>query len=200
MEKMNFKKEMDNITKYAKIMYDRGLVSASGGNISVLVSDNKYLITSSGSSFRDLNYDDIVLSDFDGNILDDEDSKKKPSKEYRIHSKCYLERKDIFSVVHLHPCYSIAFTSYNVDLPLFTSSAKLKLKNVPMVDEELPGSEELAYKVGESVKINSESKCFLIKAHGIVVFSSSIEDCLDLAELMEDTAKIALFSKNFIKE
>lgn len=198
MNKNYFINEMNDIIKYAKIMYNRGLVSANGGNISRLVSENMYLITSSGSSFRDLNYDDIVLCNFDGVIADNNDLNNKPSKEYRIHSRCYLERENVYSVVHLHPCYSIAFSSYNTNLPLFTSSSKLKLKDVPIVDDELPGSIELANKVGDAVKNNVDSKCFLIRAHGIVVLSSSIEDCLDLSELMEDTAKIALLSKNLI--
>lgn len=195
MKKENFKSLVDDIIKYSKIMYDRGLVSAAGGNISAISGKETFLITASGCSFRDIDQEDILLCDFLGNIIDG-DKNKKPSKEYRMHAKCYIERPKTLCVAHLHPSCCIAFTAYDKELPLYTSSSKLKLKKVPNIEEALPGSEELADNVAKSIRENKESEAFLIKAHGTIVLESSLKECLDTSELLEDTAKIALLAKD----
>lgn len=98
----------DEIIVYSKLMYDRGLISASGGKISVRCGSDYFLITASGAAFRNLGRDDILLCRQDGSILEGGEDKVL-SKEFRMHLNCYVARPMSDCVLHLHPSCSIAF-------------------------------------------------------------------------------------------
>lgn len=74
------------------------------------------------------------------------------------------------------------------------AAAKLKLGCVPMIPYAEPGSKDLAEKARISILKNPSSKIFLMKAHGILILEQSIKAGFELAELTEDTAKIALLA------
>ena len=74
------------------------------------------------------------------------------------------------------------------------AAAKLKLGCVPMIPYAEPGSKDLAEKARISILKNPSSKIFLMKAHGILILEQSVKAGFELAELTEDTAKIALLA------
>lgn len=193
-KKVNYKKEIEEIIRYSALLYERRMVSAAGGNVSVRCGSDSILITVGGASLRALTWENVLLCSMNGEILDG-DKSKKPSKEYRIHVNSYLARPTAASVIHIHPSCAIAVTAYNIGLPLFTASAKLKLREVPVVGEAEPGTEKLANNVKTAVEDYQGSEAFLLKAHGAVVLGTNLEQCFDTAELLEDTARIALLAK-----
>lgn len=186
--------EKKQIIEYSRLLYERHLVSAAGGNVSMRCSEDTFLITAGGAALRNLKEEDLVLCGLDGSVLEGS-SGKKPSKEYRMHGACYRERGDVNCVLHFHPSYGIAFTAYDTELPLYTASASLKLKRVPTIPYGEPGSTELADCVGRTVKNERECLAFLMKAHGALVLGQEMEGCFETAELLEDTAEIALLAK-----
>ena len=59
------------IARFCRITWDRGLVSAAGGNISARLNGrDEVLITPSGVALRDTTPDDLVTIDLDGRKLD----------------------------------------------------------------------------------------------------------------------------------
>lgn len=184
---------IEQVIVYSRMMYDRGLISANGGNVSLRCGDDCFLITASGAALRNLRRDEILLCGQDGKILEGGEGKVL-SKEYRMHLNCYFNRPKAGCVLHLHPSYSIAFTAYEKELPLYTASARLKLGRVPTIPYAEPGSVSLAEAVRTAIIENPSSKVFLMKAHGILVVEQSMEAGFELAELAEDTAKIALLA------
>ena len=96
-------------------------------------------------------------------------------------------------MMHLHPCYSILWSLTGKTLPLLTESARLKLTEVPIIRDEKPGSRELAEAVCQALKETPDTvNAFILKNHGILVMGSTMEMCFERAELLEDTAKIAV--------
>lgn len=84
----------------------------------------------------------------------------------------------------------------NQELPLYTESAKLKLVHVPLIPDGQPGSADLAEKVLTAVSHTSEdTTAFLMEAHGVLILGETMENCFHQAELLEDSAKIAVFQK-----
>ena len=59
----------DNITRWAKSMFDRGLTNGSSGNISVRLSDGNLLVTPTGSSMGFIEPSRISLLSSDGDLL-----------------------------------------------------------------------------------------------------------------------------------
>lgn len=183
------KKELVNVSRRC---YDRNLISATGGNISCRVPGKEaMLIKSSGSAFSDMTEDDVVMVDFDGNLIEGE---KQLSKEWRFHAGILKNRSDVNVVIHVHPVFATAIAANHDELPLVTNHAKGYLKHVPTIGVAGSGSEELAEYVMEEYK-NPEQIAILMKEHGIITVGDSFNKAFYLAEMLEDTAKIALFSK-----
>jgi len=189
---ISLKKE---IAKYSNLLYSRGLVSAAGGNVSARCKD-LYIITAGGLSLRDVTENDIIIVDENGNIIEGE-SGLKPSKETKLHINVYKNRQDIDSVIHVHPPYATGFSVKKIPIPIVTASSRLKLRRVPLVKYADPGSEELAGYIDECIK-NSPLyiKAITLEGHGIIAFAKGMGNCFDIAELVEETAKIAFISKN----
>lgn len=183
------------IAKYSNLLYDRGLVGAAGGNVSMRYKD-AYLITASGVSLRDVTVDDILLVDRNCKVLGGREG-IRPSKETILHIKIYMAREDADSIIHIHPVYTTGFSVKNISVPIITASAKLKLIKVPLVKYADPGSSELAENVEACVK-NSPAyvKAIVLEKHGLITFEKGIGNCFDIAELVEETAKIAFVSLN----
>ena len=78
---------------------------------------------------------------------------------------------------------------------MITASSRLKLKDIPVIGYADPGSKKLSELVYEGVlKAGSNINAVLLEAHGLIAFSSGIENCFNIAELAEETAKVAYIS------
>ena len=88
-------KYKQDICEIGRRLYNRELVAANDGNISIKVDENKLLITPTMMSKGYMVEDDIILIDYDGNVLM---GSKKPSSEYLLHTTVYKNRQDICSI------------------------------------------------------------------------------------------------------
>ena len=182
------------IAKYSKLAYQRGLVSAAGGNVSAK-HENLFLITAGGKSLRDITEEDIIIVDENSRIIEGKEG-QKPSKETSLHIAIYKNRPDIDCVIHVHPSYCTAYSIRKKTVPILTASSRLKLKKVPLIGYANPGSEELARAVEECVKDNPEYvKAITLEAHGLLAWDKGFASCFDIAELVEETARVAFISE-----
>lgn len=189
MSNEQLKKEL---VRFSRRCYDRYLICATGGNISCRVpGEDAILIKSSGSAFSDMTEEDVVKVDLDGNLIE---GTKTLSKEWKFHAGIYKVRPDVNVVIHIHPPYATAIAANHAELPLVTNHAKGYLKYVPTIEIASSGSEKLAEYVVEQFK-DSERVAILMKEHGIITVGDTFNKAFYLAEMLEDTAKIALFSK-----
>lgn len=185
----NLKSELVRISRRC---YDRQMICAAGGNISCRVpGENAMFIKGSGSAFSDMTEEDVVKVDLEGNMIE---GTKKLSKEWKFHAGIYKERPDVMAVIHIHPPFSTAVASNLSELPLVTNHSKVYLKHVPTINVAPSGSDELAEYVVTEFE-DSERVAILMKEHGIVTVGGTLKQAFYLAEMVEDTAKIALFSK-----
>lgn len=181
------------IIEYAKLCYDKGLVSAAGGNISMRWG-NSVFITATNAPLRRLRPENIVEIDMDGQILDAALG-EKPSKEWGMHLAVFQKRPDVDSVIHIHPVYSIASTvAIGEHFSLLTVSAQLKL-HAGYAPFAKPGSKELLNEVADAIREGGENlNAILLERHGIITFAKEMEVCYNIAELVEETAKINYLS------
>lgn len=193
-----FSQQMREIIEFSARVYDRGLVSAAGGNVSARCG-GKVLITGSNVPLRNVTADGLVLCDLNAERLEG-NPHIKPSKETTFHLGVYKARPDVKYIIHAHPSFSIAWSLLEEKLPLYTESARLKLLDVPIVPTAAPGSAELAQNVAKAVaQADAGVTAFIMQAHGILVMGETMESCFNQAELLEDTAKIAVFQRLMTK-
>ena len=189
MSNMDFYRK--ELSEFSRRAFNRRLVGGTGGNLSVRIpGTDTVLVTPTAISLGDVEPEQSILVNLEGEILDSP-MDLKGSKETGFHLAVYQLRPDIGAIAHVHPPYSTAYSNKSMPLPLSTISAQVILKNVPWIECYRPGTPELRNCVIEGIKANPDVPCILMKEHGILAMGSDIKHAYYIADLTEDTAKIA---------
>lgn len=175
-------------------VYEKGFVAAYDGNISARTDNNSVLITRSGKCKGEINADDIIEIDIDGQLIN---GLGKISTENKIHLLAYSKRKEVNAVIHCHPPYSTAFALNGEGLTEhYLPEVVLTLGKVPLCTFALPSTDE----VPESMKPFIEhSWALLLENHGAVTFGRDIYDAYYKMEKLEHAAKIIFLAKQLGK-
>jgi ribulose-5-phosphate 4-epimerase/fuculose-1-phosphate aldolase len=186
----------NQLCQYSRLCYERRLVGAAGGNLSARLPDGKgFITTASGVSLRDVEEANLVVIDINGKTLESPDG-LRASKEVGFHLAIYRQRPEAKVIIHVHPTCATVYSMMGRTIPLTTVSAKLKLKQGLIVAEADPGSLQLVRNVEAALRGSPrETSVLLMECHGLIAFHSSLADAFDIAELAEDTAKIALLAE-----
>ena len=188
MEIIRLRKELSDFSKRS---FRRGLVSGTGGNMSVRIPGmDEVLITPTGISLEEITPEINLLMNLDGSVLENPCGLKS-SKETGFHLAAYRLRPDVGAVAHLHPPYAIAYSNKLAPLPMVTVSARGVLKEVPCIESAPAGSQELAGFVQQGLKQYPAAKVILMREHGTLALGADLATAYYLTDLAEDTAKIA---------
>lgn len=186
-------KAREQITLFAKSIYDRGLTNGSTGNISMRLSDGSLLVTPTGSSMGFLDPAQISHLSASGRLL----SGDKPTKEMPLHSAFYDTRSKTGAVVHLHSTHAVALSMLpEVDpdnvLPPLTPYAIMRMGKVKLLPFFLPGDPAM----GEAVRgLAGKRSAVLLANHGPVVAGANLEAAVFAMEELEENAKLAVLTR-----
>ncbi|TYT74119.1 class II aldolase/adducin family protein [Desulfobotulus mexicanus] len=182
-------KEADLLLHYGNKMHAAGLVTGSGGNLSVRVKDS-VLITPSAMAYGDMEPEDMVLVDFSGKILR---GRRAASSELGFHLALYEARKDISAVVHTHSPWATTLACLGWSLPAVHYLVGYGERNeVPVAPYAIFGSQELADHV---VKGMGDGKALLLANHGLVSMGADLREAYEVAEEIEFVAGVYLRAK-----
>lgn len=185
------------ILKFGHLCYERHLLVAMDGNLSVKISDNEILCTKAGCHKGFLVDEDLVVIDRKGRKLRGSGS---PTSEMAMHLACYDERPDISAVIHTHPPISIAFTIANVSMArCVLPEVVLTLGTVPTVEYATTGTRSLADGIRPYVRGHD---AILMDRHGAVCLGKDLLAAFCNLETMEHTALITKTARDLggIKE
>lgn len=178
--------------RFSREAYDRGLVSGIGGNISTRISIGRVLIKPSGMRLKDLTSNNLIVVDLNGKMIE---GTGKPSEEIWFHLGIYKSREDVGAVIHTHSPSATAFAVVGRELPPITAQAAKILGKIPLVGYAPPGSKELAKLVVKAFK--PEVKAALLRGHGAITVGKNLTEAFNNADLLEETARIALLTFRF---
>ncbi len=179
------------LSVYSHRAFQRHLVSGTGGNLSLRIPEtDTVLVTPTGISLEEVQPEENILMNLAGDIIESPKGLKE-SKETGFHLAAYNLKSDIGGIAHVHPPHATAYSNKGKSLPLATISAQVILKHVPCIECFPPGSLELRNCVIEGIKQHSEACCILMKAHGILAMGRDLRHAYYIADLTEDTARIA---------
>jgi L-ribulose-5-phosphate 4-epimerase len=171
---------------------EMGMQVSTGGNLSMRLQEDLFLVKPSGISLYDLSEQNLLLvTDASGETVE---GSGKPTKEIGTHLSIYRARKDVGGVVHYHPPYATAYAVRARPIPLLTVHAERILGMIPVIPPGAEGSEALASLVQKTFS-NPSVKVVLLAGHGILAAGTNLVDAQNLAELVEESAKIAYLSE-----
>ena len=122
MSNLSYYEMRQEMVTTARLMFERRLTNAAGGNFAVRVDDNRILI--SPSLMSELKHcimkpEDFLLIDYDQNILEGEG---KLSRESLMHVLILSHFKEIECTIHAHPFYCLPFVAQAKPIPNVTEA------------------------------------------------------------------------------
>lgn len=103
----------EEMCRVAKLMWDKRLTNAAGGNFSMKVDENRVLLSPSMMSENkhcEMKPEDILLIDYEQNILE---GTGKLSRETLMHVLILKNIENVGAVIHAHPFYCILKSRIN---------------------------------------------------------------------------------------
>jgi ribulose-5-phosphate 4-epimerase/fuculose-1-phosphate aldolase len=180
----------EDICRFGRSLFERGLTPGSSGNISVRLADGGFLVTPTNASLGFL--DPARLSRLDAQaklVLGD-----APTKEIPLHSALYETRSAARAIVHLHSTHSVAVSMLpEIDpkavLPPLTAYYLMRVGQTALVPYYRPGDAAVA---GAIRGLAGRYSSVLLANHGPVVAGDSLEGAVFATEELEETAKLYL--------
>jgi len=179
------------LVQAAQRMAADGHVLGTSGNVSLRVpGEEKFLITPSSLPYPDLTPEDIVLMDFQGEILSEG---RPPSVESGMHLRILKEREDVKAIFHHHSPCATALAALRIPIPPFLEELVIYLGGpVQVAPYAGSGSDELA----ENVMKNLEGRAAVLMAnHGSLCVGSSLEKAYHVVNLVERAARVYLLAR-----
>jgi L-fuculose-phosphate aldolase len=176
------KKVIDGSNK----VYNRGLVQAGEGNISMRVPNkDEFYITPTFNQYEGLNESGLVHMKFDGTILS---QGRKPSSEYKLHVAVYQTRPKVMAVIHTHSPYATMMSAARKTIPVLIEEQVIFLGGYVGISEFASAhTEEFSSNV---VKALGTRNGTLMANHGVLVCGKTMEHAVKMAELVEKLAWI----------
>jgi ribulose-5-phosphate 4-epimerase/fuculose-1-phosphate aldolase len=186
---MNETEIRQEIVRWGRSIFERGLTAGSSGNISAKLDDG-YLVTPTNSCLGFIEGARISRLDMDGKHI----AGDPPSKEVPLHMAFYRTRRSARAVVHLHSTCATALSCLSdVDpedaIPSITPYVVMRVGKVPVLPYTRPGSPEIAPLIATKA---AEHTAVLLGNHGPVVAGVSLSAAVSAIEELEEAARLAL--------
>lgn len=182
---------------FCRLLYERDLVAGSGGNLSVRVGEEIF-ITPSGYSLRDISPEMVVTLNKEGRVLEGE----APTKDMEMHLRVLRARAGINVVCHVHGAHIIAVSTLispgSDSFPPITPGFAYFAHPLEMLPFMVPGTKELAVAAAGCFS-NPDCSALLLQNHGLVTVGVSFQDALNVAEEIDEAAKIYVLTNGKAK-
>lgn len=186
---IHFTEKKEDFLRAAERTYASGIQTGTGGNLSVRLGDDHMLVKPSGFTYGECSERNLTITDLEGRLREGEYA---PTQESKLHGNLYRRFNQIGGIVHTHSPYAILASLHFSEIECVTKHAALKLRvPIPVVDVESQAVtlEELP-KVFRVFEAQPKLSAFILKGHSIVAVGSSAVKAGQIAELVEETAKI----------
>ena len=187
---MSEAKLREDMCRFGRSLFERGLTPGSSGNISVRLPDGNWLVTPTNASLGFRDPARISRLDPQGRLL----SGDAPTKEIPLHAALYETRSAAQAIVHLHSTHSVAVSMLpEIDpravLPPMTAYYLMRVGATALVPYYRPGDPAVA----DAIRgLAGQYSAVLLANHGPVVAGDSLETAVFATEELEETAKLYL--------
>ena len=169
-------------------LYDKDIVPANGGNVSVRLGSDAVLISPTGQALADATPDWFVKVDLDGNKLAGD---LNPSCEAPTHTLIYRKRPDVRGIIHGHPPFATGLALAGEGFgPPSHPEAFVYIGEVAWIDYATPA--ELAGQLAECVQGHD---AFLLANHDALTVGAFLKQAHFCMESLEMHARALTWAK-----
>jgi L-fuculose-phosphate aldolase len=170
----------EELQAVGRMLWEAGLVSSHGGNMSIRLQDSALLITRTGAMLGRIGDDDLVTVAADGSSAGD------PSMDTAVHRAAY-DAAEAKAVVHAHPRHAIALSLLTDTVEPVDTEGKLRLGSVPVVEAE---------QVPQAL---ADAPIVLARGHGSYAHGDDLLQALQWTSVLEESAEV-LWLLRFLKQ
>jgi len=191
---INYIHPADQLVMFMQRIYDKGMTTTSGGNLSIIDDDGNIWITPAGVDKGTLNRGDIVCVKPDGTCI----GPHKPSSELPFHAAVYKMRPDLRAVLHAHPPALVSFSIVRKlpDMELLPSVQKV-CNDLRIATYAVPGSDKLGENIGECFAQGSD--IVILENHGVCIGAKTMFAAFQKFETLDYTANLEILAKRIGK-
>ena len=184
-EPMTAQETKEQLLWVAQEMLRSGLVEGTAGNVAARLPDGNAVLTPSSLDYLEMDLDDLVVCDLDGNVLEGE---RSPTTEKSLHLSALRLYPEIGATMHCHAKFATMFALTRTPIPACIEEFDVFVGgDVEVADYKTTGTEELAAEIASRV---DKKAAVLMANHGLFAVSKTPKDVLHVAQLIERTAEI----------
>ncbi|MDH4127863.1 MAG: class II aldolase/adducin family protein [Spirochaetota bacterium] len=186
---INEREARRQIVEVGKWLYNKGLVAATDGNLSIRLGD-RIITTPSGVSKGFLKENELVIVNSKGEKVG---GSGKPSTEVKMHLAVYKIRPDVNAVLHAHPPKSIAFTIAGVSLTqCVIPEVVVTIGAIQTTPYATPSTDEVVQSINEPIK---HTDVLMLDRHGSLTVGKDIYSAYMKLEKLEHAAEILIYAR-----
>ena len=180
-----------------------GLVLFTFGNASAVDRNlNVFAIKPSGVPYDQLSVDDMVIVDYDANVVE---GKLRPSSDTKTHALLYKSWPEIGGIVHTHSTYATAWAQSLQDIPLLgTTHADHLTVDIPcappMKDEYIINDYEhmTGHQIMDELKVRGltykDVEMILVGNHAPFTWGKDVSKAVYNSAVCEEIARMAFIT------
>ncbi|HYW36009.1 MAG TPA: L-ribulose-5-phosphate 4-epimerase [Balneolaceae bacterium] len=180
-----------------------GLVLFTFGNASAADPEREvFAIKPSGVPYQKLQPEDIVIVDYEANVVEGE---MRPSSDTKTHAILYKHWPEIGGIVHTHSTYGTAWAQAQRDIPIMgTTHADHLTEDIPcapvMSDEMIQGDYErqtgfqIVNALDDRDLSYQEVQMILVANHAPFSWGETAEEAVYNSAVLEEVAKMTYLS------
>ena len=179
------------ICRVGRLMYQKGYIDGTAGNISARLDGDRVLVSPSGLATGFLAPEQLIVLNLAGERVDEPteaNADLRATSESAMHLECYRQREDVQGVVHAHPPTAVALTLIGFDFQqCIIPEMVVLLGLVPTAPYSTPSSKENRDAITDLIR---EHDAIMLSNHGSLTVAKSLWDAYLMLESLEHGATI----------
>ncbi len=179
-----------DIVDVGKLVFQKGWVAATDGNISIRLDGGRILCTPTGVCKGMMRVDDLIICDMEGRKIE---GCRDRTSEIDMHLTIYKMRPDVHSVLHAHSPVATGFAAAGRSLNMaLLPEVVIGLGCVPLAEYGLPGTPALTEGMLPYIP---QYDAILMANHGAVAYGENVHQAFCRMDTVEHLARVTLVAE-----
>ena len=182
-----YEAERQSLIDCALQMKAEQLVKGSGGNVSLRVGEDRFVVTPSAMAYETMTPADVCVVDSAGNVVEGE---RRPTSDITAILYIFNHRPDVGAVIHTHQPYATALSLVADELPADFVTVIDELNAAVRVAPFTRSSDE---GMGvQTVEYAGDALAVILKHHGAIALGRDVDEALSSAVSLEEGCRCYL--------